>query len=52
LRNQAGESLQELCDWWTAFQEQSDEQQRQMINQLNKGQGQGKKTTSAFTQEK
>jgi poly(A) polymerase len=43
LRNQAGESLQELCDWWTAFQEQSDEQQRQMINQLNKGQGQGKK---------
>ena len=24
LRNESGESLQELCDWWTAFQENDD----------------------------
>lgn len=27
LRNQAGENLQELCDWWTDFQEQDEAKQ-------------------------
>ena len=43
LRNQAGEELQELCDWWTQFQEENEDQQRHMINKVKpKGPG-GKK---------
>ncbi|TNF99971.1 MAG: polynucleotide adenylyltransferase PcnB [Gammaproteobacteria bacterium] len=30
LRNQAGEDLQELCDWWTEFQT-ADDNQRHMV---------------------
>lgn len=43
LRNEAGEDLQELCDWWTQFQQENEDQQRHMVNNL-KGKGQpGKK---------
>ena len=42
LRNQAGEELQELCDWWTEFQEGKEDQQRHMVNKLNKGSGSNK----------
>ena len=40
LRSQAGEDLQELCDWWTQFQEENEDQQRHMVNKL-KGKGPG-----------
>lgn len=47
LRNQAGESLQELCDWWTEFQVENEDHQRQMVNTVSRGngaaKGQGKK---------
>ena len=42
LRHQAGEpDLAELCDWWTAFQEQSEEGQHSMLKSV-KSEGQGK----------
>lgn len=31
LRNEAGEPLQELCDWWTVYQEGSDRDRRDMV---------------------
>jgi len=43
LRNQAGESLQELCDWWTQFQVENEDQQRHMVNKLKGDKGPGKK---------
>lgn len=42
LRNQAGESLQELCDWWTQFQTENEDQQRHMVNKLSQNKGRGK----------
>jgi len=42
LRHQAGEpGLDELCDWWTAFQEQTDDGQHAMVKAM-KPTGQGK----------
>jgi poly(A) polymerase len=42
LRHQAGEAdLDELCSWWTEFQEQSEDGQHAMIKQV-KPDGQGK----------
>ncbi len=34
LRNQAGEALDELCDWWTRFQQEDDKGQREMLQAL------------------
>ena len=34
LRTEAGEPLQELADWWTQFQEASDEDRQVMVNSL------------------
>ncbi|OUR71914.1 poly(A) polymerase [Methylophaga sp. 41_12_T18] len=34
LRNEAGEDLDELVDWWTLFQEQTEAEQQKMINAL------------------
>jgi len=37
LRNQAGEPLQELCDWWTRFQEADESQQRDLLQAVSPG---------------
>ena len=42
LRNQAGEALQELCDWWTQFQTEGEDEQRHMVNKLTQNKGHGK----------
>lgn len=34
LRNDAGEDLQELCDWWTRFQEVSEDERHAMCKAL------------------
>lgn len=34
LRNEAGEELSELSEWWTLFQEQNETEQQKMINAL------------------
>lgn len=34
LRNSAGEALQELCDWWTRFQEAGEEERHRMCKAL------------------
>jgi poly(A) polymerase len=34
LRDEAGESLTELTEWWTLFQEQTEAEQQKMINAL------------------
>ena len=36
LRNQVGEPLQELCDWWTRFQEVDQEERNTMLKGLAK----------------
>lgn len=36
LRNQSGEALDELSDWWTRFQDESEEQKIRMIRSLRK----------------
>ena len=36
LRNQSGEALQELCDWWTRFQDENEEERTSMIRTLRK----------------
>ncbi|MCG2634094.1 MAG: polynucleotide adenylyltransferase PcnB [Gammaproteobacteria bacterium] len=43
LRNEAGEPLQELCDWWTEFQEASDERRQQMQQGLPPAPGRRKR---------
>ena len=37
LRHQAGEPLQELCDWWTQFQEADEKTQREMLQAVSPG---------------
>lgn len=37
LRQQAGEPLQELCDWWTQFQEADEKGQRDMLQTVSPG---------------
>ncbi|MFO8024976.1 polynucleotide adenylyltransferase PcnB [Thiohalophilus sp.] len=37
LRHQAGEPLQELCDWWTQFQEADEKNQREMLQAVSPG---------------
>jgi poly(A) polymerase len=37
LREQAGEELSGLGDWWTAYQEASEEKQQEMANIQNDG---------------
>ncbi len=37
LRNEAGEELHELCDWWTRFQEAGEGEQHQMCKALGGG---------------
>lgn len=37
LRHQAGESLKELCDWWTQFQEADEKTQRDMLQAVSPG---------------
>jgi poly(A) polymerase len=37
LREQAGENLDGLGDWWTKYQEVDEEQQQQMANAHNQG---------------
>ncbi len=39
VRNQAGEDLQELCDWWTEFQDASANQRSDLIRKLGGGGG-------------
>ena len=36
LRNDVGESLQPLCDWWTRFQEADHSARQKMVRNLNK----------------
>jgi len=43
LRNEAGEALEELADWWTLFQEQDETEQQKMINSLPASSGGGRK---------
>ena len=48
LRNAAGEDLQELCDWWTEFQELDENKQIQETrgndrNRSRRGRGRGRK---------
>jgi poly(A) polymerase len=43
LRNEAGEALQELADWWTLFQEQDETEQLKMVNSLSASAGGAKK---------
>ena len=43
LRNEAGEALQELADWWTLFQEQDETEQQKMVNSLPASAGGAKK---------
>jgi len=43
LRNEAGEALQELADWWTLFQEQDEKEQLKMVNSLPTSAGGGAK---------
>jgi len=43
LRNEAGEDLDELVDWWTLFQEQTEAEQQKMINALPTSAGGAKK---------
>ena len=37
LRNEAGEALQELCEWWTAFQADDQEARASMLSALGGG---------------
>jgi len=39
LRKQAGEAVQELCDWWTRFQEQDDQGRREMVQAVSPAKG-------------
>ena len=36
LRNESGEDLQELCDWWTRFQDVDEEERHSMIRSVRK----------------
>jgi poly(A) polymerase len=47
LRAEAGEEIQELCDWWTRFQIAEDDEQQGMVNVARTGTvaGTGKKRT-------
>lgn len=43
LRNESGEALEELSEWWTLFQEQDEAEQQKMINALPASAGGAKK---------
>jgi poly(A) polymerase len=36
LRNQAGENLDDLCNWWTQYQQMPQEQRRKQAHNGNK----------------
>jgi poly(A) polymerase len=39
LRRQAGEQVEELCDWWTRFQEADESGQRELLQALGQSKG-------------
>ena len=43
LRNSAGESLQELCDWWTALQEVGEDEQHAMCKSVSPSRDKGRR---------
>ena len=46
IRNEVGEDLSDLCDWWTVFQEVDEKQRSDMVRKLGGGKQRRRKTAN------